>query len=834
MGEIEEFLKDIRAAVGKVVGETQTTSSSVQAATLDDVILGGTGTAGYVPLWDGTSSLSNSSITDNGSIVTATTSLLKIAYNSTNHLAIAPGGTGTMTYTATGATPKHLFVNQVTVQNDTATNFQVRRTTDPTYGMGLAIASGGSVDLAFTNNGGSTGVVIRPAGAYSGQAILDVTNDVGTSRFKVMYDGSTTIANTLGVTGVATFTARDVHNGGITDLSTTATQFTHGYDSSNQAAWDTSSAGATLVTMNATSGTGHRLSLQPAGTAMTNGGGATTFRVLDFSGNQRFSVGRIGSTPNALGHCVRIGFDASNYMQISNGIAASANVTISNQHASGTNVQSIIFSPPLTLSAAVTHNGLDTFNAGATFQTVLPTSSIGFQYNTVAPFFNNVNPTFATTADGVFQGFEWPFTNPMTSKVRVGVQPALFNSRLDHSFFIGYNTNASGTRDNSSEHSFYKSTEFDYHYSATAGAEAVEDNWQFTTPGGNTWRPQQFYLDVAANSAEGLAEWTFQANNTANTAFLSNQGNWSLRMRWPWVSVNLEGNSGNGYDVYQDSGFSAFMRTGDFDPGTLQNTAKFQTISDANDANWTIGVRSDIDYSAAGVAMGGGFHNFDAFIPSDFGAASTVGDVSVYHAWDQRYDRAGYTGTANIIHINSQTCGSTGAKGNIYMAGTGYNHGHIVLGSTHMWEEAAGIYRGKGSAPSSDSDGYPILPFYANSRSAAQTAAVGSVAALTVGSADTSFEVSANVNVTTSTVHNFTVTCAYTDEGNTARTLTLGFTQLSGATLLTAITNVTGAGPYESPIYRLRCKAGSTVTIASTGTFTTVTYNIEGLIKQAS
>jgi hypothetical protein len=120
------------------------------------------------------------------------------------------------------------------------------------------------------------------------------------------------------------------------------------------------------------------------------------------------------------------------------------------------------------------------------------------------------------------------------------------------------------------------------------------------------------------------------------------------------------------------------------------------------------------------------------------------------------------------------------------------------------------------------------------SRSTTATAAVSSVLAYTVGGADGSFEISANVNVTTSTTHNFTVTCTYTDETNTSRTLTLGFVQLAGATLLTAITNGTGAGPYESLRYHLRCKAGTSITVATTGTFTTVTYNVEAVLAQVA
>ncbi len=108
------------------------------------------------------------------------------------------------------------------------------------------------------------------------------------------------------------------------------------------------------------------------------------------------------------------------------------------------------------------------------------------------------------------------------------------------------------------------------------------------------------------------------------------------------------------------------------------------------------------------------------------------------------------------------------------------------------------------------------------------------IGSYTVGASDGSFDVSANINVTTATAHSFTVTCAYTNENNVAQTYTFGFNQLSGAVFITAITNVTGVNSYESGVVHLRAKAGTTITIATTGTFTTVTYNGEGLIRQTS
>ena len=119
-------------------------------------------------------------------------------------------------------------------------------------------------------------------------------------------------------------------------------------------------------------------------------------------------------------------------------------------------------------------------------------------------------------------------------------------------------------------------------------------------------------------------------------------------------------------------------------------------------------------------------------------------------------------------------------------------------------------------------------------RSTAQTAAVASVVTLTVGGADASYDVLGNILITTATTHSINMTCAYTDEGNTARTLTLNFSTLAGVISNAAITNVGGAVPYEGVPVRIRCKASTAITLATTGTFTTVTYNVEGLIRRVS
>lgn len=129
--------------------------------------------------------------------------------------------------------------------------------------------------------------------------------------------------------------------------------------------------------------------------------------------------------------------------------------------------------------------------------------------------------------------------------------------------------------------------------------------------------------------------------------------------------------------------------------------------------------------------------------------------------------------------------------------------------------------------------GWGVPAIYGSGRATAQTAANASIATYTVGASDGSFIVSANLLVTTSSAEAFTVTVSYTDEGNTARTLTLNFAILAG-TLSVNIAFANGAVPYEGVPLHIRAKASTAITIktAAGGTYTGCTYNVEGMITQ--
>lgn len=128
-----------------------------------------------------------------------------------------------------------------------------------------------------------------------------------------------------------------------------------------------------------------------------------------------------------------------------------------------------------------------------------------------------------------------------------------------------------------------------------------------------------------------------------------------------------------------------------------------------------------------------------------------------------------------------------------------------------------------------------VLPFanggmdIVSGRATAQTAANSSVATLTVGGSDASYIVSANILVTTSSAENFNGQVTYTDEGNTSRTVNMAFSDLGG-TLSPIVRFSNGAISYSGVPLHIRCKASTSITIKTAGTFTGSTYNVEGRI----
>lgn len=126
--------------------------------------------------------------------------------------------------------------------------------------------------------------------------------------------------------------------------------------------------------------------------------------------------------------------------------------------------------------------------------------------------------------------------------------------------------------------------------------------------------------------------------------------------------------------------------------------------------------------------------------------------------------------------------------------------------------------------------GLGVPAIYKVGRATGQTAANTSVVTYTNGATDGTFLISANANITSFIAGTFNVTVDYTDETNTARTLTLNFSSITGTIGIA----LAAAGPFEGIPSQIRCKASTAITFKTAGTFTSLTYNVEGVIQQLS
>lgn len=159
--------------------------------------------------------------------------------------------------------------------------------------------------------------------------------------------------------------------------------------------------------------------------------------------------------------------------------------------------------------------------------------------------------------------------------------------------------------------------------------------------------------------------------------------------------------------------------------------------------------------------------------------------------------------------------------GNVNAGGTITSGGGMSVGTTVT------SYNGVATA------GNGLGVVVAAPRQTAVTNATATLATYTVPAADSSYIITANVQVTAATTAAMTVVCTYTDETNTSRAQTIPFCQLAG-TFLTSITNVTGTGPYEGASLHIRCKASTTIVFTTAGTVTGITYNIQGTVIQTA
>lgn len=271
----------------------------------------------------------------------------------------------------------------------------------------------------------------------------------------------------------------------------------------------------------------------------------------------------------------------------------------------------------------------------------------------------------------------------------------------------------------------------------------------------------------------------------------------------------------NSWAIYVNSGNSFFI-------GSVTSASRIQANSVSVGTGW-IGTGQNITYSTS----------------SPYGTAGFSLNMA-----DNTYNTTAALSSPSVVGVNTfgiPTLQATNAQtitsaSTVYISGVPVASTGVTIASPYALYIAAGNTFLGGLVTTYNNiatTGNGIPSIYGTGRTVGATAAVASVATYTVGAADASFWISANVLITTATTHAFTVTVAYTSEDNTSRVLTLQFSNLAG-TFVTSIANAAGAVPYEGVPLHIRCKASTAITIASAagGVYTSVVYNIEGNITK--
>jgi len=318
-----------------------------------------------------------------------------------------------------------------------------------------------------------------------------------------------------------------------------------------------------------------------------------------------------------------------------------------------------------------------------------------------------------------------------------------------------------GAKFNPDEYSIYQEHSLSYDSSATTGRQTwAEQNINFGPPssfgdpdadctGPGTpyscctdtstgtcepgWRASHFTLDTTANLGGGGARWTFTANNLRRSGAPGPSNN-SLDLNWPWVAINHVTST----DVNTDASLSNWARMNLYDPGSAQYGLKSRMIFEPDNAacladdvpmsccsglgtgncetikKWReyYGIASQVDLSTSAEIALGYIAALHIPAPTDAGnVGTTVKGYVGLRIDDLKLDRAPF-GTGVLpnaaILVRSQTT-TDGREGNIVMAGGAYDTGHYVAGSTHLWEESAGILAVSNGTPGSAAAGSRVV-----------------------------------------------------------------------------------------------------------------------------
>lgn len=372
---------------------------------------------------------------------------------------------------------------------------------------------------------------------------------------------------------------------------------------------------------------------------------------------------------------------------------------------------------------------------------------------------------------GAFQSILWPTVgNSTTAGIRLFTEAGIFNGFLDNVFYQCYNCTAIDTaRADPSEHQFKQQTE--YTYFDTPTSEAVEVNWDYASADGATlYRPFGYFLRVTGGTPNHQGNWFFNTNLGERGLTIRNggirvgngvdgsetfevYGSAALRGTttllgpsrfYPSLAPTTSGNhaalevlpSWSAVSTSATPSLFNLDASATLDLGTPDARAGYASVyanpklsgsATGNVLDRVLGVWSAPQMGSTGAGtqvldfvayraqlylnLGSGW---SANTACYFCADNVLADVLPAGASLERFfglrlpDLGGLGAVNHAILIDAQTGGS-GAKGNLRLAGGGFDSGHLDLGGLHVWNDG-GVLRVNPAPPAGPSDGTAFQP----------------------------------------------------------------------------------------------------------------------------
>ena len=354
----------------------------------------------------------------------------------------------------------------------------------------------------------------------------------------------------------------------------------------------------------------------------------------------------------------------------------------------------------------------------------------------------------------------WPVDDGEHYSARAGyaiVPGGPFEGRIDWLQCAAFNfqSGCGGTREDPSFYAF--SDQWEWTYRVSPNTYAIEKNWDFTSELGEFHRYYAFFLNTKTGNASFAFMPRFGSPRALRWGYDGSRGEQDNRLGVN-ISSSLPGATLEVKTVLDGPVINTIPSIQSNVTIQPQNADSVSQLFSGLDVNMTsvhqlpgaaVGSLAGLDVSLVATGNGDAGQTTESLFGSRFvmgphGRVESASGYGAFYQFDltgQDYttnflshifikkpagppgpgtvigqlhgifieDLGGYSGFGDALTIEAQTTAGRGDQGNLTLQGGGWDDGHHRIGSTHLWQEAAGRLRVSVGAPGSASAGNAVV-----------------------------------------------------------------------------------------------------------------------------